>query len=205
MSFDTYFIKSIGLLVMLLNPFLLIVYITDIVKSKSQKAFSGILLRAGIISSTIFILFALGGDFILTELLQARFGSLQIFGGVVLLIIGLQFVFRGKAAIEGLRGEAKHIAGAIAMPIMVGPGTISACMLVGNRLSALHSALVILISLAITITVMIVLKLVFDSLHHYNEKLFERYTEVAGRITALVVGTYAIDMIMQGFQNWNIL
>jgi small neutral amino acid transporter SnatA (MarC family) len=30
----------------------------------------------------------------------------------------------------------------------------------------------------------------------------QRYVEVAGRVMALVVGTFAIEMIMQGVQAW---
>jgi multiple antibiotic resistance protein len=32
--------------------------------------------------------------------------------------------------------------------------------------------------------------------------MLERYIEVAGRITALVVGTFALEMIMQGAEGW---
>jgi len=200
-----YFIESISLLIMLLNPFLLIVYLVDLVNNLSLKQFTEVLIRAGIISSIVFILFAITGDYFFSEVLQTRFGSLQIFGGIVLLIIGLQFVFRGTSAIEGLRGEPKHIAGSVAMPIMIGPGTISACMITGERLNPVFSSLGILVSLTITIIIMIGLKLFFDYLKPRDEKLLGRYVEIAGRITALVVGTYAIDLIMNGLHNWEIL
>jgi small neutral amino acid transporter SnatA (MarC family) len=35
-----------------------------------------------------------------------------------------------------------------------------------------------------------------------REALIQRYIEIAGRITALVVGTIAVDMIMQGIRSW---
>ena len=49
---------------------------------------------------------------------------------------------------------------------------------------------------------MIGLKKVHDIVRTRNEPLIERYVEVAGRIVALVVGTYAIEMIMQGASVW---
>ena len=51
--------------------------------------------------------------------MQAEFASFQIFGGVVFLLIGLQFVFRGPAAIEILNGKSEHLAGAIAMSVLL--------------------------------------------------------------------------------------
>ena len=66
-----------------------------------------------------------------------EFVFFQIFGGIVFLLIGLQFVFRGPNAIEILRGEPDYLAGAFAMPVLIGPGTLSASVVVGNRLSPL--------------------------------------------------------------------
>ena len=118
------FTKSFLLLFMLLNPFLLIIYLVDLVQEMEFRDFSRVLNRAGWISSGIFIGFALLGEFIFKNLLQAHFASFQIFGGIIFLVIGMQFVFKGPDAIKSMRGKPEHIAGAIAMPIMIGPGTV---------------------------------------------------------------------------------
>jgi len=115
----TEFIKSTTLLLMLLNPFLVIVYLIDIVQKLDKKQFNGVLIRAGVISIIVFSVFALLGDAVFTDILQAQFASFQIFGGIIFLLIGTQFVFRGPTAIEILRGESQHIAGAIAIEMMM--------------------------------------------------------------------------------------
>lgn len=104
---------------MLLNPFLVIVYLIDIVQKLDKKQFNGVLIRAGVISIIVFSVFALLGDAVFTDILQAQFASFQIFGGIIFLLIGTQFVFRGPTAIEILRGESQHIAGAIAIEMMM--------------------------------------------------------------------------------------
>jgi len=43
---------------------------------------------------------------------------------------------------------------------------------------------------------------VHDIVRTRNEPLVERYFEITGRIVALIVGTYSIEMIMQGLSNW---
>ena len=88
------FIKSFLLLLMLLNPFLLIIYLVDLVQEMDFHAFLKVLIRASCISSAVFITFALLGDLIFEKLLQANFASFQIFGGIVFLTIGLQFVLK---------------------------------------------------------------------------------------------------------------
>ena len=198
------FVSSVALLLMLLNPFLLIIYLTDLVAELDAGAFRRVLVRAGLISAAVFVAFALLGDVLFDDVLQARFASFQIFGGVVFLLIGLQFVFNGPGALSRRRGEPEHIAGAIALPIMIGPGTVSASILAGNRLAPVPACAAIIAAVATCVITMILLKWVHDYVRPRNERLIERYVEVMGRVTALVVGTFSIEMIMQGVSTWTL-
>ena len=196
------FIKAAVLLLVLLNPFLVIVYLTDVVQKLDFSQFTRVLVRASVISVTVFCCFALLGDAIFSQFVQAEFASFQIFGGVVFLLIGLQFVFKGPTALEILRGESEHLAGAIAMPILIGPGTISASVIVGKRLDPVLACLAIAAAVIVSVTIMLILKRVHDYVRPRKEPLVERYIEIAGRITALFVGTISVEMIMQGIRSW---
>ncbi len=196
------FLQAVALLLALLNPFLVIVYLFDIVQTLDRSTFCRVLIRAAIIAGTVFSCFALAGDAIFSGIIQAEFASFQIFGGVVFFLIGLQFVFRGPTAIEILRGESAHLAGAIAMPVLIGPGTLSACVIVGKQLPPAAACSAIVIALVISVGVMILLKTLHDYFRTTNDGLVERYIEIAGRITALYVGTVAVEMIMQGVRSW---
>jgi len=190
------------LLLVLLNPFLVIVYLIDIVEKLDHKLFQRVLIRAGLISSIIFCCFAVLGDTIFTGVFNIRFASFQIFGGIIFLLIGVQFVFRGPTAIEILRGESKHIAGAIAMPVLIGPGTISASVVIGKRNDILHSCIAIFIAVLLCIMTIVLLKLIHDVIRKKREELIQRYYDITGRITALFVGSVAIEMIVLGIQSW---
>lgn len=187
---------------MLLNPFLMVVYMTDVFDKLPVATFRSVVIRAGIISIVVFSLSAILGDVMFRVLLQAEFASFQVFGGVVFLMIALRFVFEGNAAIKGLRGESRHIAGSIAMPLMIGPGTIGASIVVGKRLSHVHAVLSITVAVLASVGLMIILKYIHDYVRVRNEELIQQYFEIAGRVTALVVGTFAIDMIMRGLAVW---
>ena len=47
-----------------------------------------------------------------------------------------------------------------------------------------------------------ILKKIHDIVRKKKEALIQRYIEIAGRITALFVGSVAIEMIMQGVKSW---
>ncbi|OGA15130.1 MAG: hypothetical protein A3H32_01715 [Betaproteobacteria bacterium RIFCSPLOWO2_02_FULL_63_19] len=198
----TDFIKSSALLLVLLNPFLVVLYLVDVVEKLDPRQFARVLTHAAFIAALVFCCFAILGDAIFSSIVQAEFASFQIFGGVVFLLIGVQFVFHGPTAIEILRGKSEHLAGAIAMPVLIGPGTISASVVIGKRLDALSACIAVVAAVVIFLAVMLVLKHAYDVMRPQRASLIKRYIEIAGRIMALYVGTVSVDMIMQGIRAW---
>jgi small neutral amino acid transporter SnatA (MarC family) len=200
--FDSAFYDSLGLMLFMLNPFLLIVYLIDLVDELDSRTFAIVLVRAALISGCCYITFAILGNQIFNTLFQADFASFQIFGGIVFLITGIQYVFNGNKAIKKLRGEPTYIQGGIVMPIMVGPGTISASIIVGQRLDYLSAIFIIVVSLVGCIATVIILKYIYSAVKTKNEALLLRYIDIMGRVAALLIGTFSIEMIMNGIKTW---
>lgn len=194
--------KSFLLLVTLLNPFLMSIYLLDLIKDLEATTFVRVLARGAAIAGAVFALFAWTGDAIFSRYLQVRFASFQVFGGVVFLIIGIRFVFQGVETIRGLRGAPEHLAGSIAMPFMIGPGTVSASVVAGARLPLLGAVAVIATALATTVVLVLLLKVAHDRFKESNARLTDRYIEVVGRISALLTGTFSVEMIMDGITSW---
>jgi len=48
----------------------------------------------------------------------------------------------------------------------------------------------------------LLLKALHDLVRARDERLVERYVEIVGRISALVIGTIAIEMVLQGIDSW---
>jgi multiple antibiotic resistance protein len=199
----TDFFRSAALLFMLLNPFLVIMYLIDVVEKLEKRQFGFVMIRGGMIATAVFCCFAILGDAIFSRYMHVEFASFQIFGGIVFLLIGIQFVFRGPSAIEVLRGESEHIAGAIAMPVLIGPGTISASVVIGKRHDPLVACTAVLIAVIACVVTILFLKSLHDIMRPRREALIQRYIEITGRITALFIGTIALDMIMQGLRTWS--
>ncbi len=111
-------------------------------------------------------------------------------------------MFDGNAAIESLRGESNHIAGAIAMPLMIGSGRIGASVLAGQRLGRLTASFTIVTVVAVCVLMVTALEHLHDHVRPRNEELVQRSIEVAGRVTALIVGTPAIKPVVAGIGTW---
>ena len=195
-------IKSAVLLTVILNPFALSVYLGSVLEEQDAKTVAGIMGRASLISGAVFVLFALVGNRIFQDLLQVRFAAFQLFGGLLFLAIALRFMLSGGDALIALRGSPGHIAGSVAMPFMIGPGTVSAAVLAGSRLPWPRAVLSILVALAATALTVVMVKLALDRVRVRDSKLVERYSELTGRVSAVVIGTIACEMIFRGIEAW---
>lgn len=196
------FFESVSLLFVLLNPFALSVYLVDVIHQNHWSVVLKVLLRASIIAFVVFAVFALAGELVFTSGLNVRFAAFQIFGGLVFLLVGIRLMLGGAKAIEALRGPAEHLAGSIAMPFMIGPGTVSAAVLVGTQLPRPLAVASLAVALVLTSLCLVAIKLMLDRVREINSRLIERYVDVAGRVAALTAGTVAVEMIMQGFDSW---
>jgi len=195
------FLKSMALFLVLFNPFLMSIYLLDLIQEMDRPSFFKVLIRAIFISGGVFLLFAWGGEAIFTDVLQVEFASFLLFGGIIIFLIALQMMFTGSEAIKKMRGgDPAHISGSIAMPFMIGPGTISASVIAGNTLSYPMAALSIALSLLLTVIMLMLLKQAFDTIKVRNTDLLERYIDITGRAGALLTGTIGIQMMIQGIR-----
>lgn len=196
------FFSSIALLLVLLNPFMMTVYLLDLVREMTSAQLAHTLARAGIISGVVFSVFAWAGDAVFERVLQVNFGSFLIFGGIIFLVIAVRAMVFGARLMTELRGEPAHVAGAVAMPFMIGPGTVSASILAGARLPVHVAVAAISSALVVVVLGILGLKWLHDVVQTRNEALVERYVDIVGRATTVVIGTIAVDMIFRGVQLW---
>lgn len=193
-------LKASTILFVLLNPFLISIYLISLIRDLSLKEFMKVMIRAHIISGIVFVIFAITGERIFESIFNVRFGAFLIFGGIIFLWIGIQSIFTGKFVLIETSGNPEHLAGSVAMPFMIAPGTISASVLIGSSLPAWSAAIAIVAAISLSLVSIIVFKLVHDPLKKRNERLLNRYVEVVGRVVALFTGTYAIEMIARGVE-----
>lgn len=192
------YIHSFALFFSLLNPFLMSIYMIGMIRNTEAKIFNKALIQGGLIALVVFILFAWGGETIFNKYLNVRFESFQIFGGIIFLVIGYRYVFQGADTIGEIRGAPEHLAGTVAMPFMIGPGTISAAVVTGMEIKVSGASIVIAFTMLCTCSILILMKFLHDNLRHSHAKYVDYYFDIVGRLSALLIGTIAVDMIVTG-------
>lgn len=199
MSFPQAFVFFLALL----NPFLLSLYLLELIVRLQPGVFTRVLTRGVIIGGAVFSLFALTGDAIFAAVLQVDFSSFQIFGGILFLLVGINFFFNGPQAIGLLRGEPEHLAGSIAMPFLIGPATVSAAIMIGGALPRMQALAVVWLTMAAVVVGLVALKYAHDHMRERNARLVDRYVDITGRVSALMIGTFAVQMIVTGLmKHW---
>ena len=199
------FLGSTTLFFFLLNPFLMSTLLIDLVQGLSFRSFTWVLVQAGAISVLVWSGFAAFGEVIFTQVLQVDFEAFMIFGGLILLVIGYRYMFVGVKAVKELRGEGKSLVGSVAMPIMIGPGTISAAVWSGKALGPAMGSLSVLVATLLLLAFMLVFKRLYDHEIVHHKAWIESYIEIAGRISALLIGSFAVQMIYTGLKDWGLV
>jgi small neutral amino acid transporter SnatA (MarC family) len=71
----------------------------------------------------------------------------------------------------------------------------------GSRHGAL-AVLSIVGALVLTVAWLMIAKVIHDHLKARASKLVTRYIDIVGRVTALIIGTLAVEMLLDGLSTW---
>jgi multiple antibiotic resistance protein len=181
----------------ILNPFALCLYLGEIIEELHWREFSVVMLRACAISLVAFAIFVFTGERFL-GFLGVRMEAARVFGGVIFFVVGYKSATTGYKATAFLRGGVQELPSAIAMPFMIGAGTITQSILMSRKHGDAAAVLAIAIAIAVTLLVVVIFKLLRDRMRARNEALFERYVNLLARANGLVIGAISAEMIIAG-------
>lgn len=184
----------------LLNPFALFFYLLPLKEERGLNDFIKITLRASLITFAIYCVFAIFGEWIFTNLLNVDFNSFRIFGGMVLLGSALNSIVWGKRAAVATKGEMNAVATQIALPFMVGAGTITMSILIGRELGNLAAIFSIGSVLAASFAIVVSLALARSSMKAPYKDGLDRTLEIIVRLNGFFVGSIGVDIIIRGFE-----
>lgn len=191
----------IAFLVML-NPFALFLYLTPVWKELSTRDFYKVLLKASLISFFTFTVFLVSGTFLFKKVFRLDFEAFRIFGGIIIFSFAYYFVAKGHRAFIQLKENLDEVASEIALPFMVGAGTITRTILIGNELALIKGILTLFIIMGINFILISSLKFIRDSLRLRKLQIaFDKNMEVLLRITGFFLGAIGVDMVVKGIKN----
>lgn len=188
-------------LIIMINPFALFLYLSPIMMELEDKDFRTVIFKAGFISAVVLLLFLLLGDTIFKDILNIEFESFRIFGGVVLFSFAYMYIVKGQKALLQLKENLNDLASEIALPFMVGAGTISITLLISKNHPIPIGIGMIVAAVALSIVIILIMKQIRRILAKKNlEIAFDKNMEILIRLNGFFVGAIGINMILTGIQ-----
>ena len=160
--------------------------------------------RSSLIAWAILLFFALLGRPLL-HALGITLASFRLAGGVMLFIIALEMVFEKRTQRREERAHEAEGADDIsvfpmAIPMIAGPGSIAAAMLLTSRAEGLAETLVVLGAMTVVILLtMAALLAAGPIMRLIGAKLEAMITRVLGVILAALAAQFVVDGLRQSF------
>lgn len=184
----------------ILNPFALCLYLVGVVEDLDLRSFISVLVRACVLSLVVFWLFTVFGERLLTNVLHVTPEAMRAFSGVIFFMVGYTYVVKGFRAMELLRGSLDELPSAIALPYMIGAGTITQSVLTGKNLAMPWAMGVVLAGVLVSFVVVVCFKIVHDRMHGSREAVFYRYVNILARLNGLLIGAISVEMVVNGLR-----
>ncbi|MHB8361923.1 MAG: MarC family protein [Thermoplasmataceae archaeon] len=141
----------------------------------------------------ILVLFTIGGSFLIS-LMGISIVSIQIAGGIILLIMGIEMVREGDRPKSTGKTYKNPDLGIVpfATPLLAGPGAISLVIILAQ--SGIYATLEVLLSL---IAIFVLVRLLFVYGTRISRTFGDKSLKAITRIFGLLVAAFAIQFIIE--------
>jgi multiple antibiotic resistance protein len=190
-------------LLAMLNPIEAAAAFAILTEGCSAAEQAAIARRATIVAGVTLIAFAFIGEALLGAL-GVEIGAFKIAGGLLLLKVGFDMVFAEKTdrqtadrAIASGSAPNDPSVFPLAIPIITGPGALTASVALVNPTYA-HHYLTGWIFVAMALTVVAITYLFMRSAHRLTQWFGETGIDAVGRIVGIIVAAIAVQLVVNG-------
>ncbi|HNT36832.1 MAG TPA: MarC family protein [bacterium] len=180
----------------LINPASKIFLLSSIEPRLTGRELRALSLRATVVAFVILCCLSTLGNYLLHDIFRVEIYSLRVAGGIVLFLIGLTAVTKGRFYERSLQHSADISIVPLGAPLIAGPGTIAASV----AFSSEHGVLLAITGFSLALILNLVLMLFSLQIGALIEKL--NATGPLIRITGLIVATVAVQMVLTGLGEW---
>jgi multiple antibiotic resistance protein len=191
----------IAFLVML-NPFALFLYLRPVMKELPHRVFLKVFFKASLISYLIYVVFLLSQDFLFDTVFQIDFEAFRVFGGIIIFSIAYLFIIKGRTAFVHIHGDLDNVVHTIALPLMVGPGTISLTILLSHQTGRTVGVVLLALIMAINFGIVMSQKFIRDNIRkRMMRNAFDKNMEILLRLNGFFLGAIGLNMVFTGINN----
>lgn len=186
----------------MLNPFAMYLYLQPVMQELDTKTFFKVLAKATIISFLIFSIFIFGCNLLIDRIFQINIESFRVFGGIIIFSYAYYFIIKGEKAYVFMKGNLDDLASEIALPFMVGAGTITLSLFLGYNGHDFLGAIIVLVTLIVNLIMILILKFFKEYINKKRYKIaFDKNMEILLRLNGFFIGAIGINMIRIGIEN----
>ena len=193
---DANFISAVVLLLIVCDPFGNIPIFVSALQDVPRERRRAIILRECLIAFAVLVAFVfIGGPFL--RLLGLSELSLQIGGGVVLMLVALRMVFPTPEGVFGQSPGGEPFIVPLAVPALAGPSALATVLLLVSRDPARAWLWVAAIAVVMAISAAV---LAFSE--RIMRLLGERATLAFERLLGLVLAAIAVELMLRGVKTF---
>ena len=195
MSADVFVQTSLYFLA-LINPASKVFLLSSVDPPYTRAELLKISMTATSVALVILLVLSAVGHVLLHEVFRVEIYSLQVAGGVVLFVIGLTAVRKGRFYEQDFHRATDISVVPLAAPLIAGPGTITAAISFASTQGLPTTALSLTVALIVNFVVMLLslwIGRILERLHAFGPLI---------RITGLIVTAVAVQMTLSGLADW---
>lgn len=194
---DHSFVSAFVLLLLVLDPFGSLPIFIAVLKGVPPERRRPVALREATIALAVLLAFMVAGQGFL-RLMHLSERSLEVAGGVILLIIAVRMIFSSGAQIYASDGGAREpFVFPLAVPLLAGPSAMATVLLLGSRQpqQMLEWAAALTAAIAVCAGVMLSADRIRRLLGHSMVAAIEK-------LMGLVLTAIAVEMILAGLKRY---
>ena len=193
---DHSFLSALLLLLLVLDPLGSLPIFVSVMKGVAPQRQRRVALREGAIAFAVLLAFMWGGQGFLSVMrLSER--SLEVAGGVILLIIAIRMIFTGSEGAYASGNDAEAFIFPLAVPLMAGPSAMATVLLLASRQPDRLMTWVGALTLAMVVSTTVLLAA--DHLHRW---LGAAMVTAIEKLMGLVLTAVAVEMILAGLKRY---
>ena len=193
---DHSFVSAFVLLLLVLDPFGSLPIFISVLKGVAPERRTRVALRETLIAFAVLLLFMLGGQGFLS-LMRLSERSLEVAGGVILLIISIRMIFSGGAEVYASDSQREPLIFPLAVPLLAGPSAMATVLLLASRQpeGLLHWIGALTLAMALSGLVL----LTADRIRRW---LGSSMVSAIEKLMGLVLTAIAVEMVLAGLKRY---
>jgi MarC family membrane protein len=193
---DHSFVSALVLLLLVLDPFGSIPIFISVLGGVAPERRTRVAVRESVIALGVLLLFMVAGRGFL-DLMHLSERSLEVAGGVILLIIAIRMIFTSGSQIYAGEGTREPFVFPLAVPLLAGPSAMATVLLLASRQPGEIAQWVGAVTVAV-----IVCALVMLAAERIRTLLGHSMVSAIEKLMGLVLTAVAVEMILAGLKRY---